>query len=41
MPKLTKRLIENAESRDKGYFIFDSELRGFGFVFCNLGANLL
>ena len=30
MPKLTKRLVESAEVRDKDYVIFDSTLPGFG-----------
>lgn len=30
MPKLTKRLLENAEVRERDYFIFDDELPGFG-----------
>ena len=29
MPKITKRLVEAAETRDKGYILFDSELSGF------------
>ena len=29
MPKITKRLVEAAETRDKGYILFDSELPGF------------
>ncbi len=30
MPKITKRLVEAAEVRDKDYIIFDSEIPGFG-----------
>jgi integrase len=30
MPKLTKRLIEGLDSRDTDYFVWDSELPGFG-----------
>jgi integrase len=30
MPKITKRLIENAEVKDKDYIIFDSDIPGFG-----------
>ncbi len=30
MPKITKRLVESAEVRDKDYIIFDSEIPGFG-----------
>jgi len=30
MPKITKRLVEAAEIRDKDYIIFDSEIPGFG-----------
>jgi hypothetical protein len=29
MPKITKRLVEAAEVRDKDYIICDEELRGF------------
>ncbi len=29
MPKITKRLVDRAETRDKGYILFDSELPGF------------
>ena len=30
MSKITKRLVEAAEVRDKDYIIFDSEIPGFG-----------
>ncbi len=30
MPKITKRLVENAEIKDKDYIIFDSDIPGFG-----------
>lgn len=30
MPKITKRLVEAAEVRDKDYIVFDSEIPGFG-----------
>lgn len=30
MPKLTKRQIEALEIKDKDYFVWDSELSGFG-----------
>ncbi len=30
MPKITKRLIENAQVKDKDYIIFDSDIPGFG-----------
>lgn len=30
MTKLTKRLVDSAESRDKDYFIWDDDLPGFG-----------
>lgn len=30
MPKITKRLVESAEVRDKDYIIFDSDIPGFG-----------
>jgi integrase len=30
MPKLTKRIVEAAEIRDKDYIIFDSDIPGFG-----------
>ncbi len=30
MPKITKRLVENAEVKDKDYIIFDSDIPGFG-----------
>jgi hypothetical protein len=30
MPKITKRLVEAAEIRDKDYIIFDCEIPGFG-----------
>ena len=29
MPKITKRLVEAAEVREKDYIICDNELRGF------------
>ena len=30
MAKLTKRIVETAEVREKDYFIWDDELPGFG-----------
>ena len=30
MPKITKRLVQGAEVRDKDYVLFDSEVHGFG-----------
>src|SRR3954454_6291246 len=30
MPKLTKRMVEAAEARDRDYFIWDQDLPGFG-----------
>ena len=30
MPKLTKRIVEATEIRDKDYIIFDSDIPGFG-----------
>ena len=31
MPKISKRTIEAAAAKEKDYFIWDSELSGFGF----------
>jgi hypothetical protein len=30
MPKLTKRVVDAAEVRASDYYVWDSELRGFG-----------
>ena len=30
MPKITKRLVDAAEVREKDYVLFDSEVHGFG-----------
>ena len=30
MPKITKRLVEATEVREKDYIIFDGEIPGFG-----------
>jgi integrase len=30
MPRLSKRIVDSAEKKDKDYFIWDSDVRGFG-----------
>ncbi len=39
MPKITKRLVEAAEVRDKDYVLFDSEVHGFGARILPSGAR--
>ncbi len=39
MPKLTKRQIDHPTPRDKDYFVFDSELKGFAVRVLNSGVK--
>ena len=40
MPKITKRLVDAAEARSAEYFVWDSEIPGFGLRVLPSGRNL-